>query len=101
MVQQILTIVIPVSTLVEIMMPTSIQTNNINGTPLGTQSQLSWLVLINLLTITELIHGSNLAGLVHRRLVLHVNLGLELILGSKVKLANLIVNTHNRCNTNT
>ena len=78
------------------MVPAGIDANNVNRGVLNTDSQQGRHVLVNLLSITELVDGSNLAGLVDSRLILHANLGAELVLGSEVELIQFVVNANDR-----
>ncbi|MBR4330129.1 MAG: leukotoxin LktA family filamentous adhesin, partial [Candidatus Riflebacteria bacterium] len=93
-IKQLLGVVVPLGLLVEEVMPAHVQTNIVDGAPLGTEDKLCGYVLVDLLAVAELVDGGNLAGLKDRRLVLHADLCLEFILGSEVEAADLVVGTN-------
>ena len=58
-------------------------------------------ILINLLTIAELVDSGNLASLVDSRFIQHTDLCLGLVFRGDVKTTELIVDTNNRSHTHT
>ena len=81
------------------MVITNIQAYSVSDVPHRTNSELCRRVFIDFLAITELINCRNLAGFIYSRLVLHVNLSLELILCCQIELSKTIIDTDNRSNT--
>ena len=66
MAEQILSIVVPRSILVEEVVPAGIDANDVNGTVLYTDSQQGRHVLVDFFTIAVFIDSRNLAGFVER-----------------------------------
>ena len=76
------------------MVVAQVQSDVIGDVPHSADGQLCRRVLVDLLTVAELVDGRNLTGLVDGRLVLHVNLCLELVFCSEVEFADTIVDTN-------
>ena len=76
------------------MVPACSDANDVDGAVLHTKRQQGRHVLVDILSVAELVDSCNGAGLVDGRLVLHANLRAELILGCKVEFLQFVVDTH-------
>ena len=78
------------------MVVAQVHSHVVDDAPLCSDGKQCRRVFAHFLSVAELVHGCNLARLVHGRLVLHVHLGLELILGSYVEVAEAVVDADDR-----
>ena len=100
--QTLLMVLILMSVLVEIVVPTGIEAKRGDDAPTGTQREQRGRILRHILLIGPTVENLKVAcALAVGSLVLQAHAGFELILGGEIKVAHLIVDTQDRCHTPT